>query len=151
MAKIIKHLPPDISYPCMLDKVDYKTVNGQELLFTPLKFGKEPHTKDWTNKGISQWDAMSLIGLDTNDYTGFGLNHKLSQTVALDIDDVEKTSAYCKHEFNDDGETLEAILDNSFRIKSPKANRDKAIFMLTEALSPLAIEKLTKLVVESHR
>jgi len=132
MAKKIKHLPPDLPYPSMIDKVDFTTINGQELFFTPLRFGKSPDTKDWTNKGMSMWDSLNLISKNDNSYTGFGLNNKLSNTVAFDIDDVKKTVVHFKQEFNDNGETLESILDNSFRIKSPKANRDKAIFMLTE-------------------
>ena len=52
--------------------------------------------------------------------------------MAFDIDDMEKTIAYFKQEFNDNGETLEAILEDSFRIESPRTNRGKAIFMLTD-------------------
>ena len=96
MAKTIKHLPPNLSSPSIMSKVDYSTINGQELQFTPLRFGKEAHTKDWPNSGLNDWDIFSLIGNDDNDYTGIGLIHKLSKTVAFDIDDMEKTIAYFK-------------------------------------------------------
>jgi len=131
--KIIKlHLPPDLPIPSVLDKVDYTTINGQELLFTKLTNGKQPYEKGWVNKGISHWNALTLSSSDKVTVTGFGLNHKLSKTVAFDIDDIEKTKAYFKEEFNDEGETYDGIMENSFRIKSPKPNRDKAIFMLTD-------------------
>jgi len=132
MAKKVKHLPPDLTYPNIFDRVDYSTINGQELFFTLLKNGKEPYTKGWPNNGISDKTAIFHVSQDINNDTGYGLIHESSKTVALDIDNVEKTKAYFKKEFNDNGEALEAILDNSFRINSPKPNRDKAIFMLTD-------------------
>ena len=99
MAKKIKHLPPDLPYPGVMDKLDCSTINGQQPFYTPLTNGKEPCIKDSTNKGMNNLDCLSLVGQNDNKYTGIGLNHKLSNTVAFDIDDVLKTKAYFKNLF----------------------------------------------------
>ena len=131
MAKKIKHQPADLSVPSLFSKVDFTTINEQEPFFIQVRNGKEPFVKDWKNTGTGYHDAIVKMG-QGHVSSGIALNHKPSKTVAFDIDDVEKTKAYFMKEFNDDGQALDAILDNTFRIKSPKPNRDKAIFMLTD-------------------
>ena len=106
MTKKMKHLPPNLLKPSMLDMVNYKTINEQKLFFTPLSYEKEPLTENWPNQGMNYWDALTLVSQDDNNYTGIGLIHGLSKSAAFDIDDLAKTEAYFRDRFKDNGERL---------------------------------------------
>ena len=68
---------------------------------------------------------MTALSAEENtNYTGYGINHTLSATMSLDIDNAQATRELFKQHFNDNGEVFDEILTDSFRIKSPKPNRD---------------------------
>ncbi|MCF6251225.1 MAG: AAA family ATPase [Methylococcaceae bacterium] len=134
MAKKTKHLPQNIGSVSLMDKINLTTVNGRELIFTRVSFGKEPLQTGWQKKenGLDYSRVLWEVCKDTNTYTGPGLVHGLSGTMAFDIDDLEKTIEYFKNRFGDNGETLENILNTGFHIKSPSSNRDKVLFMVSD-------------------
>jgi hypothetical protein len=112
---------------------------GLHLVAIPPDNGKPtkaPRAKNWNQpKSASNPNGYSKNAADFIDCEGFnfGLYHGASNTLALDLDDVE----LARKVFDDTTDLqLQAWLENDLRveIKSPKANRGKLLFKLPAGL-----------------
>jgi putative DNA primase/helicase len=116
--------------------IDYVTA-GWALISIP-KGTKGPATKGWNEEANAITDQERASELNGN----IGIAHAYSlptPTMALDLDDMERASAWLAARGIDVGELLDA--DDAVQIVSGRLGRGKLLYRLPAGLAP--IESLT--------
>jgi len=119
---------------------------GLHLVIIPAYNGKPtkaPSTKGWNQpKGLNNLSGYSANADDFKNCNGsnIGLYHGASQTLALDLDDVELA---CKVFDELIGNQIIDWLNDPLRveIRSPKANRGKLLFKLPTLTQPVGLRQ----------
>jgi hypothetical protein len=120
-----------------MDSAVNYVAHGMALVAIP-KGQKGPDTKGWNEKASAITDPVKAGELNGN----IGIAHAYclpAPTMALDLDDMERASAWLAERGIDVAELLEA--DDAVQIVSGRLGRGKLLYRLPAGLAP--IESLT--------